>query len=534
MAMYRKDGEVQPHIKLGMFQLRIPFVHFRFEPPEFIQGLLLVAIPMSSITAHQDMMGIPFQLAIIMVTLNSLLYNVHVCLGDPVSAGWITPSIPLISAWGHENFPIAEDIKIALPDGSSILSGDLLAMSPNDLFRTGDPVKEAMYVARQQLYAPRIQAVIALGYVMGLIFLILGITGLGKKINALVPNSLRIGIILGAGVASVISVAGTRMIGIEIAVIGGMCIAFFTMYSTVFLAKVHTNKFAKTIARFGMLPGMVCACIIAYITKEVPAPVWDLSVLNLKLVPDLFKGFTIFGVGFPPASTFAKAIPMAITAYIIAFGDFIFAESVTKEADDVRKDESLAYNPNACYAICGARNIFLGTVSPYGSVLSGPLWGATHVSVVERYKHGRADMDSLFGGLWSLNCAVFLGTIWQGIVSFFKPCLQVGMSVTMMVQAYACFYMAFEMAHSRTDRAVGCVTAIFLAVKGATWGLVIGIILAVVMNCWKSVPDELLDVTAKQVNQLDAGLLEAVNEYRSGVPIEKAKANLEAKFSIAK
>ncbi len=40
---------------------------------------------------------------------------------------------------------------------------------------------------------------------------LLGISGLGKKITAMVPNSLRIGIILGAGISSVISVAGTRM-----------------------------------------------------------------------------------------------------------------------------------------------------------------------------------------------------------------------------------------------------------------------------------------------------------------------------------
>ena len=104
MAYYRIDGQEQPHIKLGIFKLRIPFVHFKPEFPELLQGFLLIAIPMSSITAHQEMLGIPFELAIIMVTLNSLLYNVHVCLGDPVSAGWITPAIPLIGAWGVANF----------------------------------------------------------------------------------------------------------------------------------------------------------------------------------------------------------------------------------------------------------------------------------------------------------------------------------------------------------------------------------------------------------------------------------------------
>ncbi|MCQ4771951.1 hypothetical protein NE579_16150, partial [Intestinimonas massiliensis] len=104
------------------------------------------------------------------------LYNLHVCFGDPVSAGWITPAIPLIGAWGVANF----------------------AAGPE-----------------------RIHATIALGLLMALIFLFLGISGLGKKITAMVPNSLRIGIILGAGISSVISVAGTRMQGIEISVLCG-------------------------------------------------------------------------------------------------------------------------------------------------------------------------------------------------------------------------------------------------------------------------------------------------------------------------
>ena len=141
---------------------------------------------MSSITAHQEMLGIPFELAIIMVTLNSLLYNVHVCLGDPVSAGWITPAIPLIGAWGVANF----------------------AAGPE-----------------------RIHATIALGLLMALIFFVLGITGLGKKVVRIIPSPLRIGIVLGAGVSSVMSVAGTRMKGIEIAVLGGMAIAFITMFA---------------------------------------------------------------------------------------------------------------------------------------------------------------------------------------------------------------------------------------------------------------------------------------------------------------
>ncbi|MCQ4771888.1 hypothetical protein NE579_15795, partial [Intestinimonas massiliensis] len=222
------------------------------------------------------------------------------------------------------------------------------------------------------------------------------------KITAMVPNSLRIGIILGAGISSVISVAGTRMQGIEISVLCGMAISFITMFSVHFLSRVHTNKVFKLIAKYGMLPGMVGACLIAYLVGEIPWPTMDFSFIDFTRYPEIIKNYTVFGLGFPPLSTFIKAIPMAITCYIIAFGDFVFAETVTNDADAVRTDEVIAYDGNRSNIICGIRNLILSLIAPYGAVLSGPLWGATHVSILERYKHGRKDMDSIFGGLFSL------------------------------------------------------------------------------------------------------------------------------------
>lgn len=444
MAYRRIDGQEQPYIPFGPFHLRIPFVHFRWSWPEAIQGFLLIAIPMSSITAHQEMLGIPFELAILMVTINSFLYNTHICLGDPVSAGWITPAIPLICAWGVANFAEGPD---------------------------------------------RIHATIALGMEMAVIFLFLGISGLGKKITAKVPNALRVGIILGAGVSSVISVAGTRMKGIEISVCFGMVVSFITMFAPYFLSRVKTHKALGIIAKFGMLPGMVSACLVSYLVREIPFGGWDLSFIDFTKYPELLQNYTIFGLGMPDAHTFVVAIPMAVTAYIIAFGDFVFAETVTKEADVIRSDEVIAYDGNRSNIICGMRNLILSLIAPYGAVLSGPLWGATHVSVLERYKQGRDAMDSVYDGLFSLNAALMLGTLWMGVVSIFKPCLQVGMSITMLVQAYACFYMSMEMCNTRVERSVAGVTAIFLATKGCIWGLGVGLGLCFAMNCFRNVKE---------------------------------------------
>ncbi|HHV71086.1 MAG TPA: hypothetical protein GXX38_00565, partial [Clostridia bacterium] len=63
MAMVREHGKEQPYIPLGIFKLRIPFIHFRWEWPEAIQGIFLVSVPMGAIAVHQEMLGVPFELA---------------------------------------------------------------------------------------------------------------------------------------------------------------------------------------------------------------------------------------------------------------------------------------------------------------------------------------------------------------------------------------------------------------------------------------------------------------------------------------
>lgn len=433
MALVREYGQEQPYIPLGIFKLRIPFIHFGLEVPELVQGLFLIAVPMSSFAAHQEMLGIPFELCILMITFNSLLYQLHVCLGDPVSAGWITPAIPLILAWGSQFAPGPE----------------------------------------------RIQATICLGFFMAFIFLFLGLTGLAKKIVGFVPNSLRTGIILGAGISSTLSVfsPGGRMTGVEIPVLAGVATCLLVMFSRHSLSRVDKNRFIKTLVNYGMLPGIIVAFITAYATGIVPFPGIQMGMIPFHRYPELFKNYTVFAVGFPPLTTWVKAIPMAITAYIIGFGDFVFAEVVTKEADLVREDEVIDYNGNRSNIISGMRNLILGLFAPYGSVLSGPLWGATHVSIVERYKQGPQAMNTLYGGLFSLNLTLMAGTMFWPLISLFRPCLPIGLSLTMMVQAFACFYIALDMAKTKEDRGVAALTAVILATRGAAWGLAAGIIL---------------------------------------------------------
>ena len=40
----RSDGKEAPYYALGPFKIRLPFLHYRFELPDYLQGLLMCAV----------------------------------------------------------------------------------------------------------------------------------------------------------------------------------------------------------------------------------------------------------------------------------------------------------------------------------------------------------------------------------------------------------------------------------------------------------------------------------------------------------
>ncbi|HAV88477.1 MAG TPA: xanthine/uracil/vitamin C permease, partial [Pseudomonas sp.] len=48
--------------------------------------------------------------------------------------------------------------------------------------------------------------------------------------------------------------------------------------------------------------------------------------------------------GFPDAQVFMLAVPTAVIAYIIAFGDIIVGQSLMQRADELRTDEKIEIN----------------------------------------------------------------------------------------------------------------------------------------------------------------------------------------------
>jgi hypothetical protein len=429
MALLRNYGEEQAYIPLGPFKLRIPLVHWKWEWPEALQALVLCATCLGAIPVLTEYLGVSFEVALTMVIINGLLYMLHFLLGDPVVPGWITPAIPLIMA----------------------------------------------FMTQYEMGPERTHALIALQMLVAVVFLFFGSTGLAMRMVKLVPNSIKAGVILGAGISAIMNVMNSRFSSAPIVITVGTFVAFFILFSAGFKDLAKRSKLFAQIGKYGMLPSIILALIIGPIVKELPIPQIEWGIAQLKL-GELISGYTIFGIGFPPLRLFIDALPLLIAVYIIAFGDFVLAETVIRTADEERKDEILEFNPNRSNLISGIRNALLSVFSPY-TQLAGPLWAAVTVSVGERYKHGRDAMDSFWGGIGTFRIMTFVGVSLMPIVSLVRPALSVALALTLVVQGFACAYIAMSMLNNNYQRGVAGFMAVLLALKGASWGLGVGILL---------------------------------------------------------
>ncbi len=97
----RQQGHVQPYIPLGPFQLRFPFVHYRFEIADFIQGLIMFAACLGIIPILMEYLGMPFDIAITIVILNGFLL---------LACSFGRPGRTWLDHTGNTSSSVAEDI----------------------------------------------------------------------------------------------------------------------------------------------------------------------------------------------------------------------------------------------------------------------------------------------------------------------------------------------------------------------------------------------------------------------------------------
>ncbi len=429
MVMSREHGAEQPY-SAGALKLRLPFVHYRIEYQDFIQGAILSCVPLGITAAMTSVLGIPIEIAVLMVVINNFLYLLHTSFGDPSVAGWITAGIPLYIAY---------------------LTG----------YAEG---------------AERIQALIALQVLVGLIFLVMGVTGIAKTVIKKFPVSMRAGILLGAGFASLMRVfdPGQPFISqMPIAFLVAAFFSFFVLFSLRALAYRARYGWFAWVAGFGIAPGFVIGYLVGLITGEIPMPqgVFDQFIISLPF-GEMFTSFSAMSIGMPSLGMWASAISLAVVAYVLAFGDLLVLEALIQDADTARKDEKVIFQVPRNHIITSIRNIGQGFLMPY-LPLCGPQWTGGQALVVNRYKHATPDQEpSYWGGATSLFWGMSLAMVFHPLVQIILPARNIGFGLTLLIQGYLCVYIAFAMCVNNLQRGIAGVMGAVLVTANYVklWG----------------------------------------------------------------
>ncbi|MCZ4305263.1 xanthine/uracil/vitamin C permease [Zoogloeaceae bacterium G21618-S1] len=431
--MKREHGAEQPHWPLGPFKIRLPFVHYRWEYPEMIQGLIMFVVGLAMIPLLQKYLGMPYEAALAFCVIAGVGYMLPALLGVPLVPGWITPAIPVVILF---------------------LQG----------FEPGPEAIKAMFALQIEVF---------------IIFLVLGITGMGNRLVTVIPNSLKSGIIIGAGIAAMMGElkVGGRIDNTPISLIIGSIVSAYVLFSLSFKSIVEKNVWAKRISNFGMVPGMILAMLVGWAVGEYPMPdvKWGITNPDFALMWD----YLVFSTGMPDASTFMLALPTAVIAYVIAFGDIVVGFTLVKRVDHLREDEKIEEGITRVHLVTAIRNGIHAFFAPWPG-LAGPLWTAAHATVAERYALGRKAMDSIYSGGGTFWITGFFALFMLPLVSIFKPVLPIALSLTLVLTAYICIMVGMEELKNSTERGVAGIVAVTLAMpdpKSTVYAVVIGVVL---------------------------------------------------------
>jgi xanthine/uracil/vitamin C permease (AzgA family) len=431
MQVYkREEGKEQPYWPLGPFKVRLPFIHYRWEMVEFVQAMIMFVVSLAMIPLLEKYLGLPYDVALAYVFVCGIGFMLPALLGVSHVPGWITPAIPVV----------------------------------------------LIYLGKFEPGPGAIKALVALQLEVFAIFFILGVTGLGSRIVRLIPSSLKAGILIGAGVAALIGEfkATGRVTKTPISLTIGGLICIYMLFSVSFKAMAQKNPMARIVAKYGMVPSMVIAMLVGWMVSEYPTP-------------DIRFGFTqpAFGemlnylpitIGMPGLDLFLAAIPTAIIAYIIAFGDIVVGDALISRANADRPDEAIDYSADRLHLVTALRNLLHSFFAPYPG-LAGPIWTAVTATTAERFRSDRTSMESIFSGAGTFWIAGFLALFILPLVTLFKPFLAIGLSLTLVITGYLCISIGMEQVENSTQRGVAGVVAVVLASYGAMYGLAAGIVL---------------------------------------------------------
>lgn len=427
----RKDGEVQPGIKWWKFTIRIPGIHVKLNWSMAIQGgLIHIGFAAAATALVMRFFDMPFEVAWSMALLYIFWLAVGtIFLGEPVFPGWITPALPLTIIF---------------------LSG----------------------------YQPGTEAVLAmmaLSINVSIIFLVLGITGLGSKLYQLIPAEFRGAIIMGAAIAAFKGeFARWETMPQTLTVVYG--ITFLILYSVWFTKIAQKNKFLTRITNLTILVGFIIGALIGTITGELTINIrsWGIFIPEFG---QYFQSVLPYYIGLPRPDMFISAIPIAFIAYIICFGDMVVANTLIEDADRVRKDEKIPIDLQRTHFSLAIRNIGQILTSGPHIPMHGPIFAGGTIFLMKVYSESRKNLDSIFEGTVGMNWLwvflIFLGPV----VFFFSPLVQVGLGITLIITGVACAQIAMRIVETPPGRGYALLVGMIIAFYGPSWGIGLGLLL---------------------------------------------------------
>lgn len=433
-------GAEQPGWDWGPFTFRLPFYHTRLYWPEFLQGIALSSatglalVPM--MTTH---FGLSFEQAIAMSFVHGFLISIApIVFGEPYAPGWVTPALPLVLTF--------------------VLTGY-------------DTPPE------------RFQAMTALTLDLAAMLAVLGLTGLGRRFMEWLPAALKASLVLGAAIASFKRVfvddAPDYLFAQPITTVTACAVCLLFIFSIPFRALKLKYRPLMVLGSLGLLPGFLVAAAVGPLVGEVNYDVqWGVLV---PPVNELWGQVSPFVIGWPDWQMFLAAAPLAFITYIILFGDLVTANEIIREARDDRPDESIRIDTTRTHVSVALRNLAMAIFAPFFPT-QGSVWTGVHVVVVQRWRQGKAQMDSLFSGIHSyyimgLPLIYFALPLLTGL----KPLMGIALSLTLVLTGFACAYVAMGIARHPAERGVALLAGVALAVFQPWVGLLIGILASILL-----------------------------------------------------
>lgn len=429
-----------PGWRWGPFTFRLPFYHTRLYWPEFLQGVALAsATGLALVPIMTGHFGLTFEQAVAMSLVHMFLIAIApIAFGEPYAPGWVTPALPLVLTF--------------------VLGG------------YDTPVE-------------RFQAMTALTLVMTGMLLVLGITGLGKRFMAWLPNALKAAIILGAAIAAFKRVfvddVDDYLLAQPISITLACAVCLIFMFSIPFRSLKLRSPVLTRLASLGLLPGFLVAAAVGPLVGEVNYNIeWGIL---LPPVHEAFAQASPFVIGWPSWDMFLAAAPLSLITYILLFGDLVTGNEIIHQAEDDRRDDPINIDTSRTHLSLGIRNGLMGILAPFFPT-QGSLWTGVQVIIVQRWREGRAGMNSLYSGTASyyfmgLPFIFFLLPLLTGL----QPLLGIALCLTLLLTGFACAYVAMAMCTHPTERGVVLLTAVAIAVFPAWIALLLGLVATLVL-----------------------------------------------------